>query len=84
MDIKMESGMLWFDNEPRLDLLTKIQKAANYYKNKYGEEANQCFIHPSMLPEEQPDTRPITLHLNNTVLPHHFWIGVWRETTTNP
>ena len=81
MEIKMETGMLWFDNEPRIDLKTKIQNAAEYYRDKYGEEANHCFIHPSMLHDKQPDTSPIVLHLNNAVLPHHFWIGVCHEAT---
>lgn len=80
----MDVGMLWFDNEPRLDLETKVLNAAKYYRKKYGEEANYCFVHPSMVCGGKPDTSPIVLNLNSTVLPHHFWIGVHHDTDTIP
>ena len=30
----MNTGMLWFDNDPKVDILTKIQRATEYYQNK--------------------------------------------------
>jgi len=28
----MSTGMLWFDNDPKLDLPAKIQRAMDYYQ----------------------------------------------------
>ena len=45
----MDVGMLWFDNDRRKDLSSKVTRAANYYREKYGRAPNVCFVHPSML-----------------------------------
>jgi len=45
----MHSGMLWFDNDPKTALTTKIEKAAGYYRQKYGRNPDLCLVHPSML-----------------------------------
>ena len=46
----MNTGMLWFDNDPKTALAAKIERAVNYYRHKYGRDPNLCLIHPSMLP----------------------------------
>ena len=33
----MNIGMLWFDNDKKTDLAGKITRAADYYRNKYGQ-----------------------------------------------
>jgi hypothetical protein len=45
----MNIGMLWFDNDPKVALDTKIERAALYYARKYGKQPTLCFVHPSML-----------------------------------
>jgi len=75
----MDIGMLWFDNDPKSDLFCKVSKAVDYYRNKYGEEPNLCFVHPSMIPEKKEKAGGIEICSNNTVLPHHFWIGVQQQ-----
>lgn len=80
----MNVGMLWFDNDTKSDLLTKVNRAATYYNEKYGKHPNLCFVHPSLAtidqepdPEEQSfNVGEIEIRLTKTVLPHHFWIGV--------
>ncbi len=72
----MDFGMLWFDNDPKSDVLSKVQKAAVYYRNKYGETPNLCFVHPSMIPEAKTIAGDISVCCNKTMLPNHFWIGV--------
>ena len=72
----MDIGMLWFDNDPNRDLNAKVQTAAAYYLEKYGQEPNLCFVHPSMLPAERDHAGAISIVTNSTVLPNHFWIGV--------
>ncbi len=72
----MDIGMLWFDNDPKSDLLSKVNKAAAYYKHKYGEDPNLCFVHPSMIPETKAETGRVKVCSNISIIPHHFWIGV--------
>jgi len=74
----MDIGMLWFDNDKKADLHTKIVRAVTYYQDKYGEAPNLCFIHPGMLPENGNGSQvgEIEIRTSNTMLPHHFWIGV--------
>jgi len=45
----MNIGMLWFDNDPKSNIDFKIERAAAYYRTKYGRAPTLCFVHPSML-----------------------------------
>jgi len=75
----MDIGMLWFDDNPKSDLRTKVNQAVEYYRKKYGEEPNLCFVHPSMISDEKTDTSSVTLCTNPSMIPHHFWIGVQEQ-----
>jgi len=74
----MDIGMLWFDNDTKTDLPTKIQRAASYYRTKYGRQPNLCFVHPSMVgsPPVNTNGSGIELRTTRSVLPNHFWLGV--------
>ncbi len=81
----MNTGMLWFDNDPKAELALKIQRAADYYRKKYGEAPDLCFVHPSMVgaspvPQGQEQSAlqagKIEVRTNRSILPHHFWIGI--------
>ena len=85
----MNIGMLWFDNDPKAALAAKVERAAAYYRSKYGKTPTVCFVHPSMLPageSEDPAGNPVPepgffaagveVRSNASVRPHHFWIGV--------
>ena len=77
----MKTGMLWYDNDPKTDLATKITKAARYYQSKYGEHPNLCFVHPSMLDVNQPDQQKQNLdgfevRPSKKILPNHLWLGI--------
>ena len=45
----MNTGMLWFDNDPKTTLAIKIERAVEYYHKKYGCKPNLCLIHPAAL-----------------------------------
>jgi hypothetical protein len=47
--IKMKIGMLWFDNDAKAALDIRIERAASYYRTKYGKMPTLCYVHPSML-----------------------------------
>jgi hypothetical protein len=80
----MNAGMLWFDNDPKTALTAKIERAADYYRHKYGRDPNLCLIHPSMLDHANPDTGKPVLSVAEgvmvrpyrPVLPGHLWIGI--------
>ncbi|MCC7129443.1 MAG: hypothetical protein B6D39_03830 [Anaerolineae bacterium UTCFX2] len=88
----MNIGMLWFDNDPKVNLDSKIERAALYYRDKYGSRPTLCFVHPSMLNGKSgavaaPPTNEkhnekrftaggIEVRSNQSVLPNHLWIGV--------
>jgi hypothetical protein len=72
----MKTGMLWFDNDPKTDLPTKISRAAAYYLKKYGEMPDVCFVHPTMTAGIQQRAQGIQVKVTRQVLPHHLWLGV--------
>jgi hypothetical protein len=92
----MEIGMLWFDNDKRSNYEAKIERAASYYRDKYGKSPNLCFVHPCMIPDnddqEAEDLHAVTdpptwksqgveIRTSKTMLPNHFWIGINRQDT---
>jgi hypothetical protein len=73
-------GMLWFDNDPRTALVAKVNRAADFYRQKYGLNPNMCLVNPSMLggQSELVDNRAgnVAVLPNRTIQPGHFWIGI--------
>jgi len=94
----MDIGMLWFDNDKKSDYEAKIERAARYYRKKYGKTPNLCFVHPCMIPMNgsqesdlinlPTDTQPlksqgVEIRTSKTMLPNHFWIGINRQEPTS-
>ncbi len=75
----MNVGMLWFDNDTKSEIKTKIKRAAVYYQKKYGQFPNLCYVHPSMVNGDSVKAEGIEIRTTRSVLPHHFWIGVYSE-----
>lgn len=75
----MISGMLWFDNDPKTALTSKIDRAAQYYKNKYGQTAEVCLINPKTKGEAEVELPDVEVKTSEMVLPFHFWLGVKQE-----
>jgi hypothetical protein len=73
----MDVGMLWFDADPRTEVSAKIQKAAEYYRSKYGRTATLCFLHPSadggLVPAK---LGALQIRTSRSVLLNHFWLGI--------
>ncbi|MFN2151479.1 MAG: hypothetical protein ACK2T5_07785 [Anaerolineales bacterium] len=95
----MDIGMLWFDNDKQADLRSKIERAAAYYRDKYGKMPNLCFVHPCMIPNTTRESlvnaggqvaenhltnsQGVEIRTSNTMLPNHFWIGINRQEPTS-
>lgn len=65
----MKIGMLWFDNDPHTDLAAKVERAASYYRSKYGKTPTVCFVHPSMLPTVQVEQAQESQHFKDSQQP---------------
>ncbi len=75
----MTIGMLWHDNDPKASLEEKVQRAAEYYRSKYGRQPNLCFVHPSML-GSTPVRGSVEIRASKQIRPNHFWVGVDEKT----
>lgn len=71
----MQTGMLWFDNDPKTALTVKVERAANYYRQKYGRAPDLCLVHPSAADKEIMAGK-IIVRPYRPVLPGHFWLGM--------
>ena len=85
----MEIGMLWFDNDKKTSIPSKVEKAARYYQDKYGVSPDLCYVHPKTVQggkrgngrtkktvgQEALIIGKIRVLKNEKVLPDHFWIG---------
>jgi len=95
----MNVGMLWFDNDQRIALEKKVERAVEYYQEKYGQVPTLCIVHPSMLttimaiqnkgisatsPPEKYFAAGVEVRTNRSILPNHFWIGVNGVAESNP
>lgn len=71
----MNVGMLWLDDDKHTTLEEKIQKAADYYHNKYGQSPNLCVVNPAMV-EESKKVGLIQIRTAPNILRNHFWVGI--------
>jgi hypothetical protein len=72
----MNTGMLWFDNDPKATLVQKIDRAAEYYRTKYGCTPDLCLVNPAMLTDTLCETGRIHVRSLKSIMPNHLWIGV--------
>ena len=77
----MISGMLWFDNDKKTTFFSKVERAVQYYKKKYGQMPDVCFVHPQMVPKDN-ESPPVKLEVkaSPSILLHHFWLGTKQLT----
>lgn len=71
----MKVGMLWLDDDKQTTLEDKVLRAADYYRDKYGQAPDMCLVNKAMVDGEQR-VGPIRIRPAKNVLPHHFWVGV--------
>jgi hypothetical protein len=72
----MNVGMLCIHNYPNTHIIKKIDRAVNYYQQKYGQTPNLCFVHPSMVKSSPIKAGSIEVRSSRSVLPNHFWLGL--------
>jgi hypothetical protein len=72
----MKVGMLWFDNDKTRTLQEKIERAVKYYKDKHKLDPSVCYVNPAALEGIELKPNGVEVRSANTVLPHHFWVGI--------
>ncbi|MCA9874063.1 MAG: hypothetical protein H6659_00215 [Ardenticatenaceae bacterium] len=71
----MNVGMLWLDDDRQRSLDEKVNRAAEYYQEKYGRSPELCLVNQKSLSEKKT-VGHIEVQPAQTVLPHHFWLGM--------
>lgn len=72
----MKAGMLWLDADARRTFDEKVQRAVDYYRQKYGSSPDLCLVNTATFSEEEKKVGTVMVQRTRTVLPHHFWVGV--------
>jgi len=72
----MHAGILWVDNASGIPLEQRLEKAADFYRRKYGRLPNLCLIHPSMLEASRVRFGKLTVRAYAPIVRGHLWIGV--------
>ena len=75
----MQTGLLWFDNEPGRTLVVKATAAAERFQEKYGITPDVCYVSERSLKDGEVSIpfREGRLRLvpASNMLLNHFWIG---------
>jgi alkyl sulfatase BDS1-like metallo-beta-lactamase superfamily hydrolase len=79
----MQTGLLWFDNDPNRDMVLKIEDAARRYREKFGVAPNICYVNQAAsgggelkLSLQGLQAASLRVVPVSNVLLHHFWVGV--------
>ncbi len=75
----MQTGMMWFDNDPKKNISLRVAEAAQYYLHKYGSVPTTCLVNPAMLPGGEMRISDVDLKPAKWIMPNSYWIG--REET---
>ncbi len=75
-ELGMQSGLLWFDDNPSLSLADKIERAAGRYREKFGKSPTVCFVHPQTLEGAERLPAHVKVIERGSIQPNNFWIGV--------
>ncbi len=74
----MQTGLLWYRENPKQPIEETVQRAADFYRAKYNVVPNVCHMHPRMLPPTgEPRTiAGISCKPARNVILNHLWLGV--------
>ena len=74
----MKVGMMWLDTDKQRTLEEKVNRAADYSRDKYGRFPEVCLVNERLLKDEQKVGR-VTVQPAKAVLPGHFWLGMFTK-----
>lgn len=71
----MKTGLLWYDKDPKVAFASKVARATGRYRERFGREADVCYVHPSMLVSTLAQSVGLQLVPSVTVQQNCFWVG---------
>lgn len=77
----MIRGLLWLDDDAKRTLEEKVARAVKRHDEKFGRNANVCYVHPSVLEVGSNGSREsmvvgdVEVKPRSSVLKHHFFVG---------
>jgi hypothetical protein len=79
----MQTGLLWFDNDPNRETARKVEDAARRYEERFGVAPNICYVNQATLGGSElrlalqggPAASLRVVPVSNVLL-HHFWVGI--------
>ena len=72
----MREGLLWFDNDPAVQLKDKIQQAAKRYKARLKRKPTVCYLSPEQFSTDLTTVSGIIVKPAAYICPDYLWIGV--------
>lgn len=75
----MREGLLWFDNDPTVQLKDKIQQAAQRYRLRLKRSPTVCYLNTEQFSSDLETVNGITVKPASYIRPHYLWIGVESE-----
>ena len=72
---RVKTGLLWFDDNPKVSVAAKIEQAARRYRERFGGAPNVCYVHPKTLAGVSLSRGDIQVVELTNIQPNHFWIG---------
>ena len=82
----MDTGLLWYDGDPKRPLEDKVGRAVERYRKKYGRWPNTCYVHPQVVGDQASEGMRLACRARSpkatirvlsapNILAHHFWVG---------
>ena len=72
----MTTGMLYCDDEMGTANRESIRKAIQYFRDRFGEEPNICYLNPELVVEKQKEPSTVEYLFTGILEPNQIWLGV--------
>ena len=80
----MREGLLWFDNDPTVQLKDKIRQAAKRYKIRLNRAPTVCYLSAEQFSADLATIGGIAVKPATYIRPHYLWIGVENDPPPPP
>ncbi len=71
--------MLWYVQDQENELKTIIERAVDFFRGKYGQTPQVCYVHPDTLPAEFVVKDVVKVMPNERVIKNHIWLEIPTE-----
>ncbi len=71
----MREGLMWYDDNPQLELEEKVKQAVQRYQQKFGTAPDTCYVNDAALDKDELKVEDVRVLRKSTVPLHNFWVG---------